>query len=84
MVRIFKILKVFNFKDSLFKLGITTVSGRLYKIYILAIVFVHLMSCFWFAVANFGVNQYDNWVGGRGIMTSSPFEQYMNSIYWAL
>jgi len=33
--------------------------------------------------ATFEDNIYETWVGGRGVIDSSPFEQYFESFYWA-
>lgn len=56
---------------------------RMFSVLVLQFVMVHLMACFWYMAATFEDNIYDTWVAGRGVIDSSPFEQYFESFYWA-
>ena len=56
---------------------------RMLNVLGLQLVMVHLMACFWYMAATFEDNIYDTWVYGRGVVDSSPFEQYFEAFYWA-
>jgi hypothetical protein len=87
IVRLLKMSKIFknskSFQGIIRIIKMNAGVAKLMKVTGATILLVHLMSCFWFLIAKFDDFNPDTWVYRLGIIDSTPWYQYLVSLYWA-
>ena len=53
------------------------------NVFLVTLVIVHIMSCFWYMAATFDDNIYNTWVGSEDIVNAEMSFKYLKSFYWA-
>lgn len=83
MAKITKIFSIFNIEEKLDQLRLSPGLLRLVKVLLLQVYLIHFMTCIWYFITTLCDNQYNTWVGSRGIVDSDSFDKYAQSFYWA-
>ena len=94
LYKLFRLVKIFkalgHYKQMAYLEGMQDflqVNSRLVKLskFLIIVCFcVHLMGCIWFFSAKLADFEPDSWVVRCGFADSSPYEQYIASVYWAV
>jgi len=76
MAKIFKVLRSFNLGEKIDNLHLSAGLNRIIKVLLFQFILVHFMTCIWYFITTIVDNQYNTWVGGRGVVDSDAFDKY--------
>ena len=88
VLRIFKIFKLFKYNKKFQQwfgyLNLGATATKMLKLVIMGVFLVHLFSCIWYLTAKLDDLNDNTWPVRKGLIYSSTFLLYCESVYWAI